>query len=87
MARHRIRRASTAGVIMSNPLGSVRDLWSATDEQFFRSTAALFSPTFLWGAGTLLASYDPDPDRWRSPTQTAVATVADVPAPSPSPVA
>jgi hypothetical protein len=42
--------------------------WSGTDEQFFRVAAELFSPTFLWGAGALLASYDPDP----SPAGTVV---------------
>lgn len=37
--------------------------WSGTDEQFFRVAAELFSPTFLWGAGVLLASYDPEPSQ------------------------
>ena len=32
--------------------------WSAEDEQFFRITAELFQPSYLWGAGVLLASYD-----------------------------
>jgi hypothetical protein len=31
---------------------------SATDEQFYRSTADLFPPAFLGGAGALLATYD-----------------------------
>ena len=45
----------------STPLESVRVLWSATDEQFFRITAELVSPDFAFGAGVLLASYDPEP--------------------------
>lgn len=45
----------------SSPLESVRVLWSATDEQFFRITAELVSPAFAFGAGVLLASYDPEP--------------------------
>ena len=45
----------------SNPLESVRVLWSATDEKFFRITAELFSPAYAMGAGVLLASYDPEP--------------------------
>ena len=35
--------------------------WSQADEQFFRIAAELFSPSFLAGAGLLLASYDPEP--------------------------
>jgi hypothetical protein len=45
----------------ANPLESVRVIWSATDEQFFRITAELFTPTYAMGAGVLLASYDPEP--------------------------
>jgi hypothetical protein len=45
----------------TNPLESVRVLWSAADEQFFRITAELFSPSYAMGAGVLLASYDPEP--------------------------
>jgi hypothetical protein len=44
----------------SSALESVRVLWSATDEQFFRITAELFAPAFAQGAGVLLASYDPE---------------------------
>ena len=46
---------------MTNNLESVRVLWSATDEQFFRIAAELFPPKFLQGATALLASYDPEP--------------------------
>ena len=45
----------------TNPLESVRVLWSAADEAFFRITAELFSPSYAMGAGVLLASYDPEP--------------------------
>ena len=45
----------------TNPLESVRVLWSAADEAFFRITAELFSPAYAMGAGVLLASYDPEP--------------------------
>jgi hypothetical protein len=37
---------------------SVPALWSETDERFFRVVAEVFPTSFLWGAGTLLASYD-----------------------------
>jgi hypothetical protein len=43
---------------MANTLESVRVLWSATDEQFFRITAELFPPALLAGATVLLASND-----------------------------
>jgi hypothetical protein len=34
--------------------------WSAADESFFRLTDGAFAPSFLAGAGALLASYDED---------------------------
>ena len=43
---------------MANPFESVRVLWSATDEQFFRITPEIFPPSFLRGASALLASND-----------------------------
>jgi hypothetical protein len=43
---------------MNKSAQSVHDAWSTADEQFFRCTADLFVSEFLWGAGTLLASYD-----------------------------
>jgi hypothetical protein len=45
----------------TNPLESVRVIWSASDEKFFRITAELFPPAYALGAGVLLASYDPEP--------------------------
>ncbi len=43
---------------MGNAFESVPAAWSMRDEQFFRSTADCFSPQFLFGSGTLLATYD-----------------------------
>ena len=43
---------------MGNAFESVPAAWSKTDEHFFRATASLFPPQFLWGSGTLLATYD-----------------------------
>jgi hypothetical protein len=34
--------------------------WSAADESFFRLIDGAFAPSFLSGAGALLASYDED---------------------------
>jgi len=61
---------------MAHPLESVRVIWSPTDEQFFHSTAGLFGPEFLWGAGTLLASYDEDDAH--PPATTEAPSVATV---------
>jgi hypothetical protein len=36
----------------------VPDEWSAADEAFFRVVRDVLAPTFLAGAGVLLASYD-----------------------------
>jgi hypothetical protein len=56
---------------MNESAQSVHDAWSPADEQFFRCTADLFVPEFLWGAGTLLASYDEvldvEPGRMQAP--------------------
>jgi hypothetical protein len=39
----------------------IPQLWSdERDEPFFRIAAALFSADFTFGAGVLLASYDPE---------------------------
>lgn len=43
---------------MTNAFESVRVSWSATDEQFFRIAAELFSSAYLQGASVLLGSYD-----------------------------
>jgi hypothetical protein len=40
--------------------------WTEVDDLFFRIVGDALSTTFLWGAGTLLASYDPD----ESPVET-----------------
>jgi len=49
--------------------------WSQADEQFFRIAAELFSPSFLAGAGVLLASYDAEPITGESrPASVAGAT-------------
>ena len=34
--------------------------WTALDELFFSLVGDVLSTDFLWGAATLLASYDPD---------------------------
>jgi hypothetical protein len=46
---------------MTSTIEAVPTVWTAGDEDFFRVAAGLFAPAFLWGAGTLLASYDPEP--------------------------
>lgn len=43
---------------MAHTLESVRVIWSATDEKFFRITAEIFPPALLAGATVLLASND-----------------------------
>jgi hypothetical protein len=52
-------RAPTEEIVMVNPFESVRVVWNETDEQFFRSTAEVFTAEFARGATVLLASYDP----------------------------
>ena len=44
---------------------------SAADEAFFRMTASLFAPSFLFGAGVLLGTYD-DEDGPRTATPSPV---------------
>lgn len=65
---------------MTNNLESVRVLWSATDEQFFRIAAELFPPKFLQGATVLLTSYDPEP----AAQDDAPTPTASLPAPAAS---
>jgi hypothetical protein len=36
--------------------------WTEADDLFFTLVAEVLSTAFLWGAATLLASYDADPD-------------------------
>jgi hypothetical protein len=38
----------------------VPTLWTELDELFFTLVGEVLSTDFLWGAATLLASYDPD---------------------------
>ena len=57
---------------------SIPQVWDdERDGQFFHLTDGLFPPAYCYGAGVLLASYDPDDE----PT-TAAVTTADVPAPA-----
>jgi hypothetical protein len=41
---------------------SVPSRWTGADELFFGLVAEIFGTGFLWGATTLLGSYDPEPD-------------------------
>ena len=61
---------------MNTSSDSVPAAWSAADEQFFRCTADLFLPEFLWGSGTLLASYDEVLDQEPTPAQAPIFTPA-----------
>jgi hypothetical protein len=61
---------------MNKSSDPVRAAWSDADEQFFRCTADLFLPQFLWGSGTLLASYDEVLAQEPTPTQAPVFTPA-----------
>ena len=56
---------------------SIPQVWDdERDGQFFHLTDGLFTPAYCYGAGVLLASYDPDDE----PTA-AVVAAADVPVP------
>jgi hypothetical protein len=60
---------------------SIPQVWNdERDGQFFRLTDGLFPPAYCYGAGVLLASYDPDDE----PTTTAVSASESVPAPTTS---
>jgi hypothetical protein len=65
---------------MGKSFESVGAMWSVTDEHFFRFTADLFRPEFLWGAGALLGSYDQTDDNEQVP-----AALAFLGAPAPRP--
>jgi hypothetical protein len=39
---------------------AVPTLWTEPDEVFFTLVGEVLSTDFLWGAATLLSSYDPD---------------------------
>ena len=44
-----------------NNIESIPQVWDdERDGQFFRITASLFDPSYCYGAGVLLASYDTD---------------------------
>ena len=47
---------------MSTTPETVPTVWSQDDETFFRAVADVLAPSFLQGAGVLLASYDPEDD-------------------------
>jgi hypothetical protein len=46
---------------MSTTPETAPTIWSVDDESFFRAVADVFAPSFLQGAGVLLASYDQEP--------------------------
>jgi hypothetical protein len=41
---------------------TVPDCWTELDDRFFTIVGTVLSTSFLWGAATLLGSYDPDDD-------------------------
>jgi hypothetical protein len=45
---------------MTTDSEGVPTLWTELDELFFTLVGEVLSTEFLWGAATLLASYDPD---------------------------
>ena len=63
-----------------NSIESIPQVWDdERDGQFFRITQSLFDPAYCYGAGVLLASYDPE-DELVATTETAThdAQPADV---------
>jgi hypothetical protein len=44
----------------TNTSETVPTVWTELDEAFFALVGEVLSTNFLWGAATLLASYDPD---------------------------
>jgi hypothetical protein len=53
-----------------NSIESIPQVWDdERDGQFFRITQSLFDPSYCYGAGVLLASYDTD-DELFATTQT-----------------
>jgi len=62
-----------------NSTESIPQVWDdERDSQFFRITASLFTPSYCYGASTLLASYDADDEF----TTYAATAADDAPAPS-----
>ena len=51
---------------------SVPTTWTSADESFFRIVAHLLPPSFVMGAGVLLAGYDDEPAK----TTAAAASVS-----------
>jgi len=57
-----------------NSTESIPQVWDdERDGQFFRITQSLFDPTYCYGAGVLLASYDPE-DAFVPTAETATTT-------------
>ena len=53
-----------------NSIESIPQVWDdERDGQFFRITTSLFDPQYCYGAGVLLASYDPE-DEFAAETAT-----------------
>jgi hypothetical protein len=48
--------------------------WTESDDRFFTVVAEVLSTAFLWGAATLLGSYDPD-----DPDDTSAALAVPLP--------
>ena len=58
-----------------NSIESIPQVWDdECDGQFFRITQSLFDPTYCYGAGVLLASYDPEDEFVPTTTETATTT-------------
>jgi len=60
---------------------SVPTTWTTADETFFRVSSDAFSPTFLAGAGALLASYDDEVTAIATATPASTASPTTVEAP------
>jgi hypothetical protein len=69
---------------MVNEFESLRVVWSAADERFFRVVADVLPTAYVLGAGVLLASYDPEPVA-RPQDATPAPPPPPIPAPAPAP--
>jgi hypothetical protein len=69
-----------------NSIENIPQVWDdERDGRFFRITTSVFSPSFCYGAGALLASYDPEDDFAPAPeTTTFAAQPADAPTTAPA---
>jgi hypothetical protein len=65
---------------MSTTPETVPTVWSQDDETFFRAVADVLAPSFLQGAGVLLASYDSEPPLRRAPVAAITDPVGKEPA-------